>query len=135
MTKVVLVDDESIVRKGISLSVDWERYGVVIAGEAPNGEEALTKCLECRPDIVITDIRMPQMDGLELAGRLSEVLPKTKVIILSGYEDFAYAKRAIVLGVSEYLLKPVNEDELVTAVEKLQNEIEEERSKKTQSIS
>lgn len=130
MTKVVLVDDESIVRKGISLSVDWERYGVVIAGEAPNGEEALTKCLECRPDIVITDIRMPQMDGLELAGRLSEVLPKTKVIILSGYEDFAYAKRAIVLGVSEYLLKPVNEDELVTAVEKLQNEIEEERSKK-----
>lgn len=138
MTNVVLVDDEEIVRKGISLSIEWENYGVKIVGEAPNGQEALKKCLECRPDIVITDIRMPQMDGLELAGRLREIMPGTKVIILSGYEDFSYAKRAIVLGVREYLLKPVNEEELVSAVKKLQKQIKEEyeadRSKKNSEL-
>lgn len=127
MMKMVLIEDEPIVRKAILFCVNWEDYDVEIVGEASNGEEGLKKCLECRPDIVITDIRMPQMDGLELVKRLKECLPETKVIILSGYEKFEYAKRAITLGVSEYLLKPVDEDELVAAVRKLQERIQNER--------
>ena len=129
MTKVVLVDDEAIVRRGIACSVGWEKYGVEIAAEAPNGEIALEKCLEIKPDIVITDIRMPQMDGLELARRLKEQLPDTRIIILSGYEDFAYAKQAIVIGVNEYLVKPVNEQELIDTIRRLQEQIREEQTK------
>ena len=129
MTKILLVEDESIVRKGIALSIDWAEYGAEITDEASNGEEALKKCQSTQPDIVITDIRMPQMDGLEFVKKLREILPDTKVIILSGYEDFNYAKRAIALNVSDYLLKPVNEEELVSAVKKLQKQIENEQER------
>lgn len=127
MIRVMLVDDEAIVRKGIRESIEWEKYDVSIAGEASNGAAALEMIHEVNPDIVITDIRMPLMDGLEFAGKLKEQKPDVKIIILSGYEDFVYAKRALQLGANDYILKPISDEEIVVAITKLKDEIEAER--------
>ncbi len=135
MLKLLLVDDEPIIRKGIRTSIDWDKYDIEIAGEASNGKDALAKAFELKPQIVITDIRMPVMDGLALASRLRNELPDTKVIILSGYEDFSYAKEALSLGVTEYLLKPVGAEELISIITKIQNDIINEQLKKDRNVS
>lgn len=135
MIKMFIVDDESIIRTGIKNSIDWGSFDVEIAGEAKNGREALSKAIELNPDIVITDIRMPVMDGLELTQSLKEHVPNTKIIILSGYNDFEYAKKAIELGVCEYLLKPVGAEELVKLVLKLKDQIINESKKRDMEIS
>lgn len=127
MLKLMLVDDEPVIRKGIRTSIEWDKYDVEIAGEATNGKDALEMALGLKPDIVVTDIRMPVMDGLALAGELRTRLPDTRVVILSGYDDFDYAKEAISLGVSEYLLKPVRAEDLVALVIKFKNEIAKTR--------
>ena len=101
MIKVFLVEDEVIIRESVKNSIDWEKEGYEFAGEASDGELALPLILEEKPDIVITDIRMPFMDGLELSRIVKEKLPDTKIIILSGYDDFGYAKEAIKIGVTE----------------------------------
>ena len=107
MFKVLLVDDEEEVRHGIRDRIDWASYGFEIAGEAENGREALNFFDDLLPDVVVTDINMPFMDGIELAAEINEAYPTVKVIILTGFDDFKFAQAAIKYGVSDYILKPV----------------------------
>lgn len=111
MRKVLLVEDENLIRRGLLYKVDWVQVNCAIAGEAATGEEGLEKIRALHPDIVITDIRMPDMDGLEML-RLGRQECRFSAVILSGYSEFAYAREAIHLGVVEYLLKPVDIGEL-----------------------
>ncbi len=113
MYKVFLADDEIVVREGIRSNFPWEQTDFVLAGEAPDGEIALSMLQDIKPDILITDIRMPFMDGLELCRAVSATMPWMYIVILSGYDDFSYAREAISLGVKEYLLKPVSVQELL----------------------
>lgn len=107
MVKVFLVDDEIVIREGIRNSFPWEESGYTLVGEAPDGEIALPMIRDANPDILITDIRMPFMDGMQLCREVKRQMPWIGVVILSGYDDFTYARQAISLGVKEYLLKPV----------------------------
>lgn len=124
--KVFLVEDEYIVREGIKNNIDWEKNGYDFCGEASDGELAFPMISEKRPDIVITDIRMPFMDGIELSRMIKEEYPEIKIIILSGHEEFEYAKAAIQIAVEEYLLKPINGDELLQVVNRVAQKIKEE---------
>ena len=126
MIKVFLVDDEIAIRENLRNSFPWEEeYSLV--GEAPDGEIALSMIMDERPDVVITDIRMPFMDGLELCRALGTSMPWVRVIILSGYSDFDYAKQAIKLGVEDYLVKPVSVVDLKQALDRIRARIDEER--------
>lgn len=129
MIKVMVVDDEEVIREGIIESIDWDKYGVCIAGEASNGREALIIAVDTKPDIVIVDIRMPVMDGLEFSKLVKELLPLVKLVILTGYGEFDYAKKAIDLKVSEFVLKPAGAEELIRIVLKLRDEIIYEQEK------
>ncbi|MBP5248581.1 MAG: response regulator, partial [Lachnospiraceae bacterium] len=102
MTKVMIVDDEKYVRMGIKNETDWALIGCEVVGEAANGEAALAVFDETDPDLVISDIRMPGMDGLALAEKLMEKKPSVKVIFLSAFDEFEYARKAVRLGVSDY---------------------------------
>lgn len=126
MISVFLVEDEFIVREGIK-NMNWEAYGLSFVGEASDGELAFPLIKKKHPDIVITDICMPFMDGLELSRLVKKELPQTKILILSGHEEFEYAKDAIQIGVEEYLLKPINSDELLQVVRRAADKITEER--------
>ena len=114
--KVFLVDDEIVVREGIRESFPWEDTPYVLVGEAPDGEMALPMIRDTNPDIVITDIRMPFMDGIELCRIIRSQMPWIGIIILSGYDEFEYARQAISLGVCRYLLKPSDLEELKETV-------------------
>lgn len=120
MYKVLIVEDEDIIRKGLMFLAKWQEIGCIVVGEANNGEDGLEKIKELRPDIVIVDINMPVMDGLEMLEKSIKEY-KYDAIIVSGYEEFEYAKRGISLGVTEYLLKPVNYSELYDAIRKIIN--------------
>lgn len=109
---LLIVDDEPLIRKGLAKLVESNSLGWTVVGEASNGREAVGKLDELKPDLVMTDIRMPLMDGLELAGYISENRPETAVIILTGYRDFEYAQRAIAYSVKQFLLKPCPEEEV-----------------------
>jgi two-component system response regulator YesN len=124
--KVFLVEDEIVTREGIRDTVDWAAAGYQFCGEAPDGEIALPLIYERRPETVITDIKMPFMDGLQLCRILKETLPATKIIILSGHDEFKYAQEAIQIGVTEYLLKPIIPQDLLTALRKVARQIDEE---------
>ena len=117
MIKIFLVEDEYVVREGIKKNVDWTAHGYDFVGEAGDGELALPMIRDLRPDILITDIRMPFMDGLELSRRVKTELPDTRIIILSGYAEFEYAKEGLKIGVSEYLTKPINSEELLHCID------------------
>ena len=125
--KVFLVEDEIVTREGIRDTVDWEAAGYQFCGEAPDGEIALPLIRERRPETVITDIKMPFMDGLQLCRILRETMPATKIIILSGHDEFKYAQEAIQIGVTEYLLKPIVPQDLLAALRKVARQIDEER--------
>lgn len=125
--KVFLADDEIVVREGIRESFPWDETPYMLVGEAPDGEMALPMIRDTNPDIVITDIRMPFMDGLELCRMLRLQMPWIGIIVLSGYDDFEYARRCIQLGVREYLLKPINAAELRAVLDKVSQQILEER--------
>ncbi|MCY9512610.1 response regulator transcription factor [Paenibacillus apiarius] len=127
--KVLIADDEVIIRKGIRTSIDWEPLGIEIVGEARNGQEALELAESLQPDIVMTDIRMPLMDGLALAAKLKEQKPHIKLVIVSGYDDFDYARQALKIGVSEYLTKPVGAGEMTKLMSKLSDQIRAERER------
>ena len=127
MMKVFLVDDEIAIRENLRNSFPWEQNGFQLVGEAPDGEMALPMIRDLNPDILLTDIRMPFMDGMELCAQVKRVLPWIGVVILSGYDDFAYARQAISLGVKEYLLKPITADELGEALKRVAARITEER--------
>lgn len=126
MYRVVIADDEPIIRKGLRETIDWESLGLEISGEAGNGIEALRLIKACKPQILITDIRMPEMDGIELIRDIRNLNADMKIIILSGYSDYAFLKEAIKLGVESYLLKPIDNDELISNLTDLVNSIEKE---------
>jgi two-component system response regulator YesN len=129
MIKVFLVEDEFVVREGIKEIIDWTGNGFEFVGEASDGELAYPLIQESKPDILITDIKMPFMDGLELSRLVKARLPDIKIIILSGYDEFEYAKEAISIGITDYLLKPITGAKLLTAVKKVGDAIEEEKKK------
>lgn len=128
--KLLIVDDEAEIREGILNSIPWDEHGFVIAGLATNGREALRMISETKPDLILLDIRMPVMNGLEVLKKLTKQHPSLKVIILSGYDDFSYCREALRYGVSDYLLKPCHPKEILSALVKLKNEIisEEEQA-------
>lgn len=127
MLKVFLVEDEFVVREGIKNNIDWKAHGYEFCGEASDGELAFPMIQKLKPDIVITDIRMPFMDGLFLSRLIKKELPQIEIIILTGYEEFEYAKEAIKIGIARYLLKPINGEELLKEVDAIAVKINEKR--------
>lgn len=125
MLKVFLVEDEFVVRQGIKNNIDWKSHGYDFCGEADDGELAFPMIQKLKPDIVITDIRMPFMDGLVLSRLIKKELPWVEIIILSGYEEFEYAKEGIKIGIAQYLLKPINGEELLKEVDAVSEKIRE----------
>ncbi len=123
MYKIVIIENENIVRKGLILTIKWEDMNAMVVGEASHGIEGKKVILDVKPDIVITDIRMPGMDGLQMIQELKQKNVKTEFIIVSGYSEFEYAQRAIRLGVMDFLLKPIDEDELEKCMIRVQNRI------------
>ena len=127
MLKVFIVEDEIVVREGIKNIIPWEREGFVIVGDEGDGEMAYARILKERPEIIITDIKMPFMDGLELSKLVKAQLPQVKIIIISGHSDFSYAQQAIDIGIAEYILKPVTSRKLLAAVKNAAASIAKER--------
>ncbi|RCX23375.1 two-component system response regulator YesN [Fontibacillus phaseoli] len=130
MYKLILADDEEDVREGLLQLIDWETLGMVVADSAENGKEALEMVEKHLPDIVVTDIQMPFMSGLQLSEWIRESYPDTKIIILTGYEEFEYAQKAIRLGIDEYVLKPFSAGELTAVIGKVKGKIDDERSER-----
>lgn len=128
MIKLFLVEDEIVMRDGIKKQINWEKEDIEFVGEASDGELAWPMILETKPDIVLTDIKMPFMDGLELSALVRKELPDTSIIILSGYDEFSYAQQAVSLGVTDYLLKPLPPGKLLECIRRVQDKIEKERS-------
>ncbi len=126
--KIFLVEDEIVAREGIRDTVAWAACGFELVGEAADGESALPLIQQSRPDLLITDIRMPFMDGLQLTRLVRERLPQTRIVILSGYDEFSYAQAAIALGVSEYILKPVSAHDLEQMLRATRAILDRERS-------
>ncbi len=127
LIKLLIVDDERHIREGIARVLDYESIGVTVVGLAENGAQALELARETQPDILLTDICMPVMDGLELSRRILSIRPEIKILIISGYDDFAYARQAIENNVAGYLLKPVDPDELYDRLVALCARIRSER--------
>ena len=130
MLKVFLVEDEVVMREGIKNNINWEQEGFSFVGEASDGELAYPLIQKTKPDILITDIKMPFMDGLELSRLVKQELPDIKILILSGYDEFEYAKEAISIGITDYLVKPIAGAKLLEAVKKVGKKIEEEQQQK-----
>lgn len=130
MIKVFLAEDEYVVREGIKSKVPWGDNGYEFCGEAPDGELALPMIEKAKPDILITDIKMPFMDGLELARLVKAKYPNTEIVFLTGHAEFEYAKEAIKLGAAEYLSKPVNSAELLKALAPIKKRIEDREQEK-----
>ena len=128
--KVLLVDDEEDIRVGISRKMDWSGLGFELVGEAENGRDALELAESVQPDVVLTDIKMPFMDGLELCSILTKRLPGSKFVVFSGFDDFEYAKQAVRMNVSEYILKPINAAELSAVLQKLKEQLDAERTER-----
>lgn len=128
MLRVFLAEDETIIRETLRDTVPWARCGYTFVGEAGDGEMALPLIQQTRPDVLITDIRMPFMDGLALSKLVLQEFPQMKVIILSGYDDFEYAQTAIGLGVERYLLKPITKSTLMKVLEEVREKIQGERA-------
>ena len=129
MIKLLVVDDEIWIRERISKEIPWESVQAEVVGTAEDGQEALEMAEELEPDIIITDIRMPGFDGIELLRELRKKSLDIKVILLSGYNDFSYAKEAIKYGAFDYILKPAEDQELLNVVNRCVMTIEIEREK------
>lgn len=123
----MIVDDERLVRQGIKTSIDWAGQGIEIAAEARHGEDALRQLEHCPVDLIVSDIRMPVMSGLDLAREVRRAKPDVEVVLLSGYEDFQFAAEAMRLGVRDYLLKPVTAEKLVATIAGFRDELREKR--------
>ena len=130
MLKTFLVEDEVVIREMIKKMIPWKQYGFELAGEASDGEMALPLILKSKPDLLITDIKMPFMDGLTLCKLVKKELPDIKIVILSGYDDFNYAKQAISIGVEDYLLKPITKNAFIERLEEIHNRYEHEKTQK-----
>ena len=130
MYHVLVADDEDIIREGIKCLVDYEALGFSIIGEAANGDSAYEAILSLKPDVVLMDIRMPGMSGLEVIHKIKEQGFEGKIIIISSYSDFNYAQEAIRYGVQYYLTKPIDEDELEDILRTFKNDFDAERKAK-----
>lgn len=129
MYKIIIADDERVVLRGIARTIPWEQCGVTLVATAENGKELVEKAREFQPDIILTDIRMPEFDGLEAVRQLKGLLPDCHFLIITAYEEFEYAKKAIEFGVSGYLVKPVMKLELMEQITKLTRKMDGERQK------
>ena len=127
MVKLVVADDEERVCRLIVALGNWEELGIKVVGTAANGIQALELIRKEKTDILITDIRMPGLNGLELIEKVREISPDIKIMIISGYANFEYAQNALKQGVSDYLLKPINKDALNESLTKMVNQIETAR--------
>ena len=123
MMRVLVVEDEEMIRKGIVLATDWQSLGCVVVGEAANGEEGIAQAEKCRPSLIITDLKMPKMDGLEMIAKLREAGCDAYIIILTAYDSFTYAQTALRLGAVDFLLKPFHDGDLENAVLALQKKL------------
>jgi two-component system response regulator YesN len=132
MFKVMLVDDEKRILDGLSVMIDWNKYGFDICARTRNGLEALQAAKQWKPDLIVTDIRMPNMDGLELIRLWKSSSPITQFIILSGYSEFSYAKQAMQLGVRHYVLKPIEETGLESCLIEVAQELRASRKEATE---
>ena len=130
MLKIFLAEDEVIVRETIKRMIPWEELGFELVGEAADGEMALPLLIRQKPDLLITDIKMPFMDGLTLAKLAKKELSELKIVILSGYDDFNYAKQAINIGVEDYLLKPITKNALIERLSEIRSRYEHEKTQK-----
>lgn len=124
MLSILIADDDYLVRKGIQKTIDWQVHGFIFVGEAGSCSEAFRIFQETQPDIVITDIRMGRGNGLDLVDKIQELAPQTEFIIISGYKEFEYAKRALESGTVAYLLKPIQNDELLSAMLQAKEKLE-----------
>lgn len=122
MLNIIIVDDDEIIRKGIVDDIDWEKHGIQIAGTARNGMEGLELVKELKPEIVLTDIKMPLMDGLEMIDKALEFMPHLKIVFLTAYEDFEYAQKSLRLKANDYILKYAAKDEILAAILKARDE-------------
>ena len=127
MYKVLIVDDELIARIGLKKTINWAQYGFEVAADADNATTAMELCRKLRPDVVITDICMEPISGLKLIENLQKENLFPEIIVISGYSDFAYAQTAIKFGVSTYILKPVEDEDLTDALEKLKEKLDKKR--------
>lgn len=130
MLRLLLADDENFFRESLKASIDWEEHGIEICGEAENGQRALELVEQLRPDIVLADINMPRVNGLDFIREAHQIYQSAKFIIISGYDNFEYAKKAISYGVKAYLLKPVNQTELLGILDQLSKDISKEEEVK-----
>ena len=130
MLKIFLAEDEVVVRETIKRMIPWEELGFELVGEAADGEMALPLLIRQQPDLLITDIKMPFMDGLTLARLAKKEIPGLKVVILSGYDDFNYAKQAIGIGVEDYLLKSITKNALIERLSEIRSRYEHEKTQK-----
>lgn len=134
MLKLLIADDERIIRETISSLIDWKSLGVELAGVCSNGLEAYDMIIDESPDIVLTDIKMPGMNGLELIRNIAEINPDTRFIILSGYGEFEYAKEAMKFGVRHYILKPCNEKQISDSIKAVSRECHEKNKRRISLI-
>jgi two-component system response regulator YesN len=130
MFGVVIIDDEYVIREGIRKTIDWDTLGCEIVGEAEDGEEGLEIIRHKKPDIIITDIRMPGIDGLDMIKKIKDLKDDCRIIIITGFRDFAYAQEAVHLGAFRFLLKPTKNSELMEAVNEAKYEIQKDREEK-----
>ena len=128
MLNLVIVEDEEIIRRGLVCTIDWLKMGAKVVGEAANGKEALEVIKATKPDVILTDIKMPVMDGIAMTEALKAAANPAKIIYLTSYADFSYAQRALQLDVTDYLLKPVNEADLANALAKIDGHREVQKS-------
>ena len=126
MYKVVIVDDEPIIVDGLTKGIEWEKWNCKVVGSAQNGEEGIALIHNLKPNILITDISMPKMDGLKMIAALKSEFPQMQIAILTGFREFDYAKRAIELGVTRFLLKPSKFAELEEAITAMTEKLPEE---------
>lgn len=131
MLRALIVDDEALVRRGIKKSVNWNELGIEMVAEADNGVEALSQVLENVPDVILLDINMPKMDGLEFASIVKKQYPYVKIVIITGYDDFEYARHALRVGVDDYIVKPITKEDVSSIIKTQINKIEKERKDKT----
>lgn len=132
--KVLIVDDEYLIRNLLRMRIDWQQQGMQIVGEASDAAEALEQVEQLHPDIVFTDIYMPKMDGIELSERILERYPNIKIVVVTGHDEFEYARQSVKLGISDFILKPIRASELLQVTAKLRASIEQERGREIELV-
>jgi len=132
--KVLIADDDILIRKGLKSMIKWEEFDCVVCAEAQNGEEGLKLALNLKPDIIITDIKMPNMDGIEMVGMIKEELPDSIIIIITAYREFEYAQEAIKVGAFDFILKPTRVDDLINVIKKACRELSLKKNREKEFI-